>query len=50
MNLFFIIDEHSDVEEVRVVREMADIVMDALRYPHKPRPDGEWVGGEATRQ
>jgi Delta6-protoilludene synthase len=50
MNLFFIIDEHSDVEGEHVVRQMADIIMDALRNPHKPRPDGEWVGGEATRQ
>ena len=50
MNLFFIIDEHSDVEGEHVVREMADIVMDALRNPYKPRPSGEWVGGEATRQ
>jgi hypothetical protein len=50
MNLFFIIDEHSDVEGEHVVRQMADIVMDALNNPHKPRPEGEWVGGEATRQ
>lgn len=50
MNLFFIIDEHSDVEDEHVVREMAGIIMDALRNPHKPRPEGEWVGGEATRQ
>lgn len=50
MNLFFIIDEHSDVEGQDVVRQMADIVMDALRNPDQPRPEGEWVGGEATRQ
>lgn len=50
MNLFFIIDEHSDVEDELVVRQMADIIKDALRNPHKPRPLGEWVGGEATRQ
>jgi hypothetical protein len=29
---------------------MADIIMDALRSPHKARPKGEWVGGEVTRQ
>jgi hypothetical protein len=50
MNLFFIIDEHSDVEGEYVVRQMADIIMDALKNPFKPRPRGEWVGGEATRQ
>ena len=49
MNLFFIIDEHSDVEGEHVVREMAEVVMDALRNPHKPRPENEWVGGEASR-
>lgn len=50
MNLFFIIDEHSDVEGEHFVRQMTNIIMDALRNPHKPRPTGEWVGGEATRQ
>lgn len=50
MNLFFIIDEHSDVEGEHVVQDMANIIMDALRNPHKPRTSGEWVGGEATRQ
>jgi hypothetical protein len=49
MNLFFIIDEHSDVESGHVVREMADVIMDAIRNPHKPRPEGEWVGGESAR-
>ncbi|KAK7451208.1 hypothetical protein VKT23_012544 [Stygiomarasmius scandens] len=32
------------------VREEADIVMDALRDPKKPRPVGEWIGGEVARQ
>ena len=50
MNLFFVIDEYSDVAEADEVERQADIVMDALRNPHKPRPKGEWVGGEVTRQ
>jgi len=29
---------------------MANIIMDALRNPHTPRPKGEWIGGEVTRQ
>ncbi|KAH8981971.1 hypothetical protein EDB92DRAFT_1820051 [Lactarius akahatsu] len=33
-------------EEVQV---MANIGMDALHNPHKPRPKGEWIGGEMTR-
>lgn len=50
MNLFFVIDEYSDVAGVDEVQNQADIVMDALRNPHKPRPKGEWIGGEVTRQ
>lgn len=50
MNLFFVIDEWSDVANAKETRKYADIVMDALRNPHKPRPAGEWVGGEVTRQ
>jgi Delta6-protoilludene synthase len=50
MNLFFVIDEHTDVADAKTARNQADIVMDALRNPHTPRPTGEWVGGEMARQ
>jgi hypothetical protein len=50
MNLFFVIDEYSDVADGYGAREQANIVMDALRNPHKPRPKGEWIGGEVARQ
>lgn len=50
MNMFFVYDEYSDVAHEDDVQVMADIIMDALRNPHKPRPEGEWVGGEVTRQ
>ncbi|KAG1847826.1 terpenoid synthase [Suillus subalutaceus] len=50
MNLFFLVDEHSDVEEEGEVRQQKDVIMDALRHPYKPRPKGEWVGGEVARQ
>ena len=50
MNMFFVYDEYSDVAEPEEVQVMANIIMDALRNPHKPRPSGEWVGGEVTRQ
>ncbi|KAF7309111.1 Terpene cyclase [Mycena kentingensis (nom. inval.)] len=49
MNLFFVIDEHTDVAEPAIARAQADIVMDALRNPRRPRPDGEWIGGEVAR-
>ncbi|KAL5482772.1 STS14 [Sanghuangporus weigelae] len=50
MNLFFVIDEYTDVEPQPVVREMVDIVIDALENPHKPRPQSEVILGEITRQ
>ncbi|EJD08331.1 terpenoid synthase [Fomitiporia mediterranea MF3/22] len=50
MNLFFAIDEYTDVEPAPVVRNMVDIVIDAMKDPHKPRPEGEVVLGEMARQ
>lgn len=50
MNLFFIFDEWSDVSTAPETRVQADIIMDALRNPCKPRPSDEWVGGEVARQ
>ncbi|KAF8483510.1 terpenoid synthase [Russula ochroleuca] len=50
MNMFFVYDEYSDVAHEDEVQVMANIIMDALRNPHTPRPKGEWVGGEVTRQ
>lgn len=50
MNLFFVIDEYTDVEDANVCRDMVDIVIDALRRPHDPRPEGEVVLGEIARQ
>ncbi|KDQ57646.1 hypothetical protein JAAARDRAFT_35337 [Jaapia argillacea MUCL 33604] len=50
MNLFFVFDEISDEAEGPVVRHLADVIMDALRDPYSPRPTGESVLGEITRQ
>ncbi|KAI0695236.1 isoprenoid synthase domain-containing protein [Cytidiella melzeri] len=50
MNVFFVVDEYTDVEPMPVVREMIDVVIDALHNPHKPRPEGEIILGEITRQ
>jgi Delta6-protoilludene synthase len=50
MNLFFVFDEYSDIEDEHTVRELSDIVMDALRNPDKPRPRGESIVGEIARQ
>lgn len=50
MNLFFLIDEHTDVGNAEEVQAQADIVMDALRNTSIPRPQNEWIGGKAAQQ
>ncbi|KAJ6459981.1 terpenoid synthase [Mycena sanguinolenta] len=50
MNLFFLIDEHFDMVDTHGARVRADIVMHALRNPQVARCEGEWIGGEVTRQ
>ena len=50
MHLFFMFDEHSDKCSPDEVWEQAWIQMDAFSRPDQPRPKGEWVGGEFTRQ
>ncbi|KAF9073382.1 terpenoid synthase [Rhodocollybia butyracea] len=50
MNCFFMFDEYSDIAEPDVVRKQVDIIMDAIRHPHIPRPKGEFIGGEVHRQ
>ncbi|OAX38276.1 hypothetical protein K503DRAFT_782990 [Rhizopogon vinicolor AM-OR11-026] len=50
MNAGFVIDEYSDVSGECEVREQKNIIIDALRNHHKPRPKEEWVGGEILRQ
>ncbi|KAG9318942.1 terpenoid synthase [Chiua virens] len=50
MHLFFLFDEYSDRSAPTEVRQQKGAVMDALRNPHTPRPKGEWLGGEFTRQ
>jgi len=50
MNLFFLIDDYTSVEPAPVVRDMADIVLDAFNNPDKPRPEGEVLLGVITQQ
>ena len=50
MNLLFIFDEYSDNANGVEVRRQADAMLDAMRHPTHPRPDGEWIGGEVARQ
>ncbi|KAI0045613.1 terpenoid synthase [Auriscalpium vulgare] len=48
--LLYAIDEYTDVVQSNEVRLYADMIMDALRNPHKPRPAGEVPLGEMVRQ
>ncbi|KAI0293867.1 terpenoid synthase [Multifurca ochricompacta] len=50
MNMVFVFDEYTDRATAEEAQVYADIAMDALRNPHVPRPKGEWIGGEVTRQ
>lgn len=50
MNFFFVFDEYTDLEDEHQVRVLSDIVMDALRNPGVPRPEGECIIGEIARQ
>lgn len=50
MNLFFVFDEQSDLVDAEEARKQADIIMDALRNPGRPRPENEWIVGEVARQ
>ncbi|KAG5727281.1 Germacradienol/germacrene D synthase [Termitomyces sp. T112] len=50
MLLYTCYDEYTDVAMPHEARQLATIVMDALRNPHKPRPADECVIGEISRQ
>lgn len=50
MVLFFIYDEFTDKVDGDGARLYAEMVMDAIRNPHKERPQGEPQLGEIARQ
>ncbi|KAI0056030.1 terpenoid synthase [Artomyces pyxidatus] len=50
MIVFFLFDEFTDRCHADQARAYADMIMDALDNPHKPRPAGECLLGEITRQ
>ncbi|KAG1830869.1 terpenoid synthase [Suillus variegatus] len=50
MNLSFIVEEYTDMENETVTKERANILLDALHNPHKIRPEGECIIGEIARQ
>ncbi|KAJ8455153.1 hypothetical protein ONZ51_g12604 [Trametes cubensis] len=50
MNLFFLIDDHTDLLNELNTSMVVEASMDALMNPDKPRPEGESIIGEVTRQ
>ncbi|KZT42148.1 terpenoid synthase [Sistotremastrum suecicum HHB10207 ss-3] len=46
MNAFFVFDDISDEQCASDVQKGADIIMDAIRNPYDPRPEGDSVLGE----
>lgn len=50
MIVYFIVDEYTDVEDADRAAEMVDIIIDALKNPHRPRPEGEVILGEIIKQ
>jgi Delta6-protoilludene synthase len=50
MNLLFVFDEYSDIENEYTVRQLGDVMMDTLHNPNKRRRKGESIIGEMTRQ
>ncbi|KAG2031108.1 isoprenoid synthase domain-containing protein [Suillus americanus] len=49
-NVYFIVDEYTDIENAAVIKEMLDSMLNALHNPHKTRPEGECILGEIVRQ
>ena len=50
MNLFYVFDEYTDIADTKGAEEIRNVVVDAMRNPHKPRPEGELLIGEMTRE
>ena len=49
MIAFFVFDEYTDVQDAAGTEALANIVMDALKHPHSPRPKEENIIGELFR-
>jgi hypothetical protein len=50
MYTFFMIDDHTTNLPVDVVAKRCEAARDAILHVNNPRPDGEHVVGEITRQ
>ena len=50
MHTFFVLDEYTDKMDGSKTKELCDASMDAILHPDMPRPEGENVIGEISRQ
>nr|BDI63119.1 sesquiterpene synthase [Trametes versicolor] len=50
INILFVVDEYTDVESAPAVREIADMLVDAVYNPQKPGQAGELVLGKMMRE
>jgi len=50
MNFFFVIEEYTDGQSAPVVRERIETIIDAVRDPHKSRPEGEHLLGQIAKE
>ncbi|KAJ7102374.1 isoprenoid synthase domain-containing protein [Mycena belliarum] len=50
ITLFFLVDHCTDMQSEKTARQMVDIALDALNNPEKPRPEGETMLGQATKE
>jgi hypothetical protein len=49
-NLYFVLDEFTDIADDDTAQKIGDMVVDAFRNPFMPRPEGEHLLGEMARQ
>jgi hypothetical protein len=50
MYTFFVLDKYTDTLDADGARVHCDACMDAILHPDKPRPEGDPLIGEITRQ
>ena len=50
IHLLFVVDEYTDNMGRADTQKLADIVLDAIRNPMRPRPKDEHLLGEMARQ
>lgn len=50
INILFVVDEYTDVEPAPAVKEIADMLIDAVYNPQRPGQAGELVLGKMMRE